>query len=100
MNDETKTNVKNPETWKRVLYIVLFAIIFNVAEFVLAVIVVFQFFMTLFTGAPHARARDFGGQLGVYLEQVVRFLTYNSDEAPFPFADWPPGPAPAAPDAD
>jgi uncharacterized membrane protein len=102
MNEETQSHVKNPQTWKRLLFMVLFAIIFNVAELILVVVVVFQFLMALFTGSPHERARDFGAQLGAYLQQLVRFLTYGTDQAPFPFDEWPSSPevSPAPADDD
>ena len=31
----------------------------------------------------------FGGKLGIYLRQIAHFLTYASEEVPFPFSEWP-----------
>jgi hypothetical protein len=48
----------------------------------------------LITANTSERLRAFGASLGEYLRQIVRFITYNSEDMPFPFADWP------EPDAD
>jgi hypothetical protein len=37
---------------------------------------------------------SFGDSLSQYVAQIGRFGTFNSDEKPWPFADWP---TPAAP---
>jgi hypothetical protein len=44
---------------------------------------------TLFTGATNARLREFGQSLAVFIYQIVLFVTFNSDERPFPFGPWP-----------
>jgi hypothetical protein len=33
--------------------------------------------------------KDFGKSLGIYLKQIAEFLSYASEEKPFPFSDWP-----------
>ena len=33
--------------------------------------------------------REFGNRLAAYAYRVIRYLTYNSDAAPFPFAEPP-----------
>lgn len=93
MHEETKQgdikhNLQSKSIWMRFLYMILFAIFYGVAELVLAVIVIFQFLVS-FTGKTNDNLRDFGQSLAQYLYDVVRFLTYNTDDLPFPFADWP-----------
>lgn len=99
MNDEIKTHLKNSDSWKRLLYMLLFVITYNVAEVVIAVVVVLQIVLTLFTGQRNPRVLAFGAQLSTYVYQVLQYLTYNSDEPPFPFADWPVSPPPKLPGA-
>ncbi len=89
MATRTEENLKSKSTWTRFLYILLYAICFNVAEIVLAAIAVIQFFASLFTGAPFHQLRTFGTALSEYLKQLADFLTYASDEKPFPVGDWP-----------
>lgn len=85
--------------WARLLYMILFAILFKAAEFVMWVVVVIQLAITLATGSPIERLQRFGKQLSIYSYSLWLYLTYNTEKTPFPFADWPSaGPAaPAAP---
>lgn len=88
MQESAQTNVKDKSTWMRLIYIVIFAIAFNIAELLIAIITVVQFFSVLFTKAPNTRLKQFGGDLGVYIRDVVRFLTYQTDQMPYPVSDW------------
>jgi len=89
MSDDIKENLGNSSTWLRIAYMLLFAIIFNIVEILIAAVVVFQVLLSLIIGRRNERALQFGAQLGMYAYQILQYLTYNSDEAPFPFADWP-----------
>lgn len=101
MDDELKGNMKNADVWMRLLYIVIFYLFYGAAKVVLFVMVVFQFLSTLFTGSTNERLLGFGKQLSEYIYQTVQFLSYTSDDKPFPFSDWPAGEAskPAKPAA-
>ncbi|MDH3335106.1 MAG: DUF4389 domain-containing protein [Rhodospirillaceae bacterium] len=92
MDDSTKKHLADTKTWTRIIYIILFAIAFNVAEFIIAAITVVQFFTVLFTGRRNDRLAEMGGSIGEYLSEVTAFLTYNSDHMPFPVSDWGQGP--------
>ncbi len=94
MNQTTKKNLANPTTWMRLIYIILFAIAFYVSMFIIVAVVVVQFPFKLITGEPNAHLRGLGRSLGTYAYQIIAFMTFHSDEMPFPFASWPEG-APA-----
>jgi hypothetical protein len=85
-------NVGNSDTWKRGLAILAFWLIFTVAEVVVWTTVLFQFLCILVLGEPIPRLREFSQQLSTYVYQVLCYITFNSDDMPFPFADWPSGP--------
>jgi hypothetical protein len=89
MDESVRNNLTSPGIWTRLLYMVLFAIIFSLAEFIFACTVVFQFFAVLLTGHANEPVLKFGNNLSSYLYQVVRYQTFNSEERPFPFSDWP-----------
>ena len=99
MDKTTKKNLTDSKTWMRLVYIILFAIAFNVAEVVFAVVVIVQFVFHLFTGRANERLRALGRGLGAYVFEIVAYLTYHADEKPFPFRPWPAG-APANEPAD
>lgn len=91
MSDEVKQNLKNADVWMRLLFIVILYALYGVARVVLFFIVVFQFLATLFTGSTNERLLVFGKQLSEYIYQLVQYLTYTSDDKPYPFTDWPAG---------
>lgn len=89
MNEEVRDNLKSKSIWLRGFFMLLFAIFHGVAEFVLAVVAIFQFGAALITGKPNANAARFGNSLGQYIFQIAQFVTFNSEEKPFPFSSWP-----------
>lgn len=94
MSGNAKENIKSHATWLRALFMLLFVFIYHVAEVVLAVVVVFQLLVVIFTARPNVRLLRFGQDLGTFIYQIVRFLTYNSEDRPFPFGEWPEGSLP------
>ena len=92
MNDEIKQKILDKNTWLRGLYMLLFILISGVARFVIAVVVLFQFFSVLLTGNTNAQLLTLGQNLSTYIYQITLFLTFNSERRPFPFGDWPDGP--------
>jgi hypothetical protein len=89
MSTELKEHLKSAGTWKRGLFILLFAVFYGVAEVVLGAIVLFQFGSQLITGRPNDKLKAFSRGLTAYFYQLLQFLTYRSDLKPFPFSDWP-----------
>jgi len=89
VSNETKQNLKDSHTWKRILYMLLFVFAYVVAEFLLNVVVVVQVFFKLITGAINQRLLVLGKQTSQYVYDILKFLTFNSEEMPFPFANWP-----------
>jgi hypothetical protein len=81
----------------RILWMILFVLVWQVAETVLAVVVLAQLVYRLFNGAPSLGMMSFGDSLSQYLAQIGRFGTFNTDQKPWPFADWP---TPRAPDGE
>jgi Domain of unknown function (DUF4389) len=88
MNDNIKESLKDNSTWMRVLYMAIFVIIFNIVELLIAALVIFQVLVLLFTGEKNQRLLGFGSKLSLYVYRILQFLTFNSEEKPFPFADW------------
>ncbi len=91
MSSDLKSHLSNKSTWMRLLYMILFVIAFNVAEIVTGVIVVVQILFKLFTGQVNEQLQSFGHKLAIYFRQTVAFLTYDTEDMPYPFAPWPEG---------
>lgn len=83
-------NLKSKATWTRFLYMVICSVLVWLASIVGAVIVVFGFLMVLFTGEINRELRGVGQSLATYIYENIRYLTFNTDDRPFPFGgDWP-----------
>ncbi len=89
MAEDLKETVSATESWKRLAFMLLFCVAFNVAVAVVIVMVVAQFLLKLFTAEVNPRLQEAGGEFGAYLRQIVEFLTYRSEVMPYPFAAWP-----------
>jgi hypothetical protein len=89
MSNKTKQNLKNKNTWMRILYMLLFVVAYAVAEFLLTAVVVVQVFFKLITGSLNERLLVLGKQTSQYVYDILRFMTFNSEDMPFPFKNWP-----------
>ncbi|GFM81489.1 hypothetical protein PSCICO_53400 [Pseudomonas cichorii] len=88
---------KNESILLRILWMLLFAIVWQVAEIVLAGVVLVQLGYRLIYGAPSGSLMNFGDSLSQFLAQIGRYGTFHSDQKPWPFADWP---TPRAPEGE
>lgn len=88
---EIRRHLKERSTWLRLVYMLVLAVAWTVAEVVFVAVVVLQFLAKLFTGKPIDGLVDFGHSLAVYMAEIVRFQTFVSEELAFPFKPWPSG---------
>lgn len=92
-NKQFKRNLKSRKTWLRLFFILVMVLLYGVSRVVVGAVVVVQFFWLLFTGETNTRLQQLGQTLATYTYQIVLFLTFNTEQRPFPFdTDWPTGP--------
>ena len=84
-------HLKSRAAWLRLLFIVLFIALWFISRVVVFAVMGLQVLFLLFSGKPEARLAAFGGSLAAYSYEVVAYLTFASDNQPFPFSDWPDG---------
>jgi hypothetical protein len=89
--EQIKQHVKDKDTWLRFIYLVVFGFAFYLSIILTFATSIFQFLAKLFGGNSFAGLAEFGANLAKYQAQVTRFLTFASDEKPFPFAPFPTG---------
>jgi hypothetical protein len=96
-NGETRPieeNLKSRRTWTRLLFMVICAILISIASFVGWFVIVFGFLWVLFTGQVNREIQQVGQSIASYIYENVRYLTFNTDDRPFPLGnDWPSGSA-------
>jgi len=88
MEQEINENLKKISTWKRIFFIIVFAVIVGLVRILLWAVVLLQIASALLTGEPNKNILGFGRKLSVYLYHILLFLTYNTEVLPFPFSDW------------
>ena len=88
-NEELKQNLTSTNQWLRLIYMVLFAVLLEIAGFVMLAVVIAQFLFAIVSGNANDNLRRLGDQIASYIYQTLQFLIYNTEEKPFPFAEWP-----------
>jgi hypothetical protein len=88
-DQDLKKNVTDKGAWIHLGYLVLFSIVFYTSMWVVFLVSLFQFLAQLFSGTSFSGLREFGENLGTYQAQLSRYLSFASDEKPFPFAAFP-----------
>lgn len=88
-NEQLKSNLTSSKHWLRLIFMLLFAAVLQLASLIMWILVIVQFFFSLITGENNQHLRRFGHSLSTYIYDVLKFLCYSSEEKPFPFADWP-----------
>ncbi|MHB8947959.1 MAG: DUF4389 domain-containing protein [Rhodoferax sp.] len=89
MNDDS-TQTKAPRSiWMRGLLMILMALAYQLASTLLFFVAIIQFILVLVSESPNPRLAAFGLSLGRYQAQNANFVSFASEELPFPFTDWP-----------
>ena len=90
MSEQNENNIlKNKSGWQKVLFVAIFWVLFYVAQMVVALVVITQCVFVVVTNNPNQQLLAFGDSLSKYIHDILRFVTFNSDQRPFPFSDFP-----------
>ena len=83
-------NIKSKAIWLRAFFMLVVAMLASVAGAVGTATILFQFFWVLLTGETKPEAAALGRQLAQYARDILLFMTFNTEQRPFPFdKDWP-----------
>ena len=89
MNDYPVVTRRN--IWLRGLLMVLMGLAYQLTATLLVFVAIIQFVLALLNDAPNLRLMAFGRSLGHYQSQIANFVSFATEQAPFPFSDWPTG---------
>jgi len=89
MQDQTNDKKLYKDDLIRGLYMILFLVLSRIVSICVALIAVFQLVCSLIVRKPNDNAKRFGKDLSIYLAEIVQFLSYNTDNKPWPFSLWP-----------
>jgi hypothetical protein len=83
-------NVRSRATWTRFVFMAISFVLLWLASIVGIAIVGFGFVWVLITGEVNRELRGVGQSLASYAYENIRYLTFNTDDRPFPFGNkWP-----------
>jgi len=88
---EVKQQLQKNKLLARALFMVFFALVYSVSKFLIIGLTLFQLITVLLSEKPNELVLKFSKGLGIYIYQIIGFLTFNSEEKPFPFSPWPDG---------
>ena len=81
---------KDPAIWGRVVFVVLFLLIFALIVGPLAIILgIVQAGFTIFTGEENPNLRGLAAALAEYVREILLFASWNREQRPFPFSEFP-----------
>jgi hypothetical protein len=89
MPDEPQATVARKQVAIRLLYTLLYVAIFELVKTIVLLVTLFEYFFLLITLRHNEPARSFANQVAIYGYRVMRYLTLNENQRPFPFADFP-----------
>jgi hypothetical protein len=73
----------------RLLYCVIFLIVFEIIKIIIQVTVLFQFVYLFITKEYNVPVRNFANKISFYGYRVIRYVTLNENQRPFPLSDFP-----------
>ncbi len=92
LTENLKTRVSDPYLVRRAAYMLLFIVLFTaIADTLLPAVMLVQIIYLLATGRRNRQLVWLGRVLTDYTTGVLRYLTFSTEEKPFPFGEWPSG---------
>jgi len=88
MDEQLNFNLTQISTWKRIAFMLIFAVIGGLVRVLLWTVIILQIVSALLTGKPNQNILNFGRNLAAYTCHILLFMTFNTETLPFPFSDW------------
>jgi hypothetical protein len=86
--DQISENFKKIETWRRIIFMLIYAFIDSMVKLLLWIVILLQLASVLISGKPNSTLLGFGRSLSSYHYHILLFLTFSTEQLAFPFAEW------------
>ncbi len=90
---EERPAIAQRSTWMRVFHVIFFALLFQILELALALVAVVQLLSRIAVGHPLEELSSLGRRMAGYTHDIVAYITFASEEIPFPFDETESAPA-------
>lgn len=87
--EQLKKNLTSGERWIRIIYMILFFVVAKLAGMAIMALAVLQLLLGFINGQPNERLLSLTSRLNRFMLQTHNFLTFNSEQKPYPFMDFP-----------
>jgi Domain of unknown function (DUF4389) len=87
-SEQINEHLKKIDTWKRIIFMLIYALIDSMVRLMLWLVVLLQTGSVLLTGTTNINLLGFGKSLSAYHYHILLFLTFSTDQLPFPFTEW------------
>lgn len=88
LSNQINDNLKKPATWERIFYMLIFSVIVSLVSSLLWTVMLLQIITSLLTGSSNKFILSFSRSLSAYLYHITLYLTFNTEQLPFPFSQW------------
>lgn len=80
---------EHPSRWSRLIPMLVLILCFGLSEAALYIIALIQFIWVLVNGESNEGLTEFGASLAEWMAQNAKYLSYATEEKPYPWAEWP-----------
>ncbi|MGO3345443.1 MAG: DUF4389 domain-containing protein [Marinomonas sp.] len=84
-----KPGYTNQGFWFRLIFMLFYWCLLNVAITVFGILVIVVSVVKLASSYEPITISGWLRNMGVFIRQIFQFLSYDSEEKPFPFQPWP-----------
>ncbi|MDN3640672.1 DUF4389 domain-containing protein [Simiduia curdlanivorans] len=79
-------NLSNKRNWVRLVYMLIYGLALHIAGIIMWLLCTVQFVITMIFGQDNENLRKMAASISDYIHEALAFVSYNSEEKPFPFA--------------
>ena len=74
---------------ERLLYTIFYTVIAKIVSLMICLIVIAQFLYSWIAGNTNEKLLSFSASLSEYVKQLIAYISFNSEEKPWPMGEWP-----------
>lgn len=87
-HDCTHRHGRNHHHWVRLAFMLAFAFMLHLAGLVMWLVCGLQFLTVLINGEKNTQLQTLGQSVSTFFHRALNYVSYNTDEKPFPFSSW------------
>ena len=86
--EKSEQSTEIPLSWERILHMLVLGAAYTIAETILIALIIGQILFRVVGKEANEPIRRLSKQLSGYLYEIMLYLSFNSDQKPFPYRSW------------